>query len=132
MAEYKVNIGPYQADLPGSDYRVNIGVFQGGVAPVITGQPVDVTTPKGQLASFTITATGLPAPSYQWYKDDIEMSGETSSTLSFYAAFSDAGTYKCRVYNVAGELYSNPATLTVITNPWRYNLFKLQSDVDRS
>lgn len=101
-------------------------------SPVITYQPDSITVAKGQLASFSITAVGAPTPSYQWYKDDIELTGKTNSTLSFYADYGDAGTYKCRAYNVAGEVYSDPATLTVTTNPWRYNLFRLQSDIDRS
>jgi hypothetical protein len=101
-------------------------------APVIIGQSGDTTVALGQPVNLFVTATGDPSPSYQWYKDDIELTGKTNSTLSFYADYGDAGTYKCRAYNVAGEVYSDPATLTVTTNPWRYNLFRLQSDIDRS
>jgi len=102
-------------------------------SPVITDQPDNTIVSKGQLASFTIAATGIPAPSYQWYKGDQILAGKTSSSLSFYCDYADAGSYKCYVYNGVGDgVYSSSATLTVITNPWRYNLFKLQSDFDRN
>lgn len=35
MPEYKVNIGPYQADVAGSDYRVNIGPCQADTSEVL-------------------------------------------------------------------------------------------------
>ena len=97
----------------------------------ITGQPEDVITPKGQLASFIITAIGTPLPTYQWCKDGNPISGKTTSTLTFYCDFADAGSYSCIVTNAVGSTTSASATLTVITNPWRYNLFELQSDFAR-
>jgi len=35
------------------------------VAPVITTQPVARTVNAGQTATFTVAATGTPAPTYQ-------------------------------------------------------------------
>jgi hypothetical protein len=99
----------------------------------ITDQSGDITVAAGQLASFSVTAIGVPTPSYQWYKGVQILAGEMGPSLSFYCNFADAGSYKCYVDNGVGEaVSSDSATLTVVDNPWRYNLFKLQSDVDRS
>lgn len=35
-------------------------------APIITAQPANQTTALGQDATFSITATGNPTPTYQW------------------------------------------------------------------
>src|SRR5207247_2948859 len=35
-------------------------------APSITTQPAGQTVTAGQNASFTVAASGLPAPTYQW------------------------------------------------------------------
>src|SRR5204863_9998610 len=37
------------------------------VAPTITSQPTNYTATVGQSASFSVAATGVPAPNYQWY-----------------------------------------------------------------
>jgi len=104
------------------------------IYPKVLIQPGDTTVLKGQLASFSVTAVGFPSiSSYQWYKGDQILAGKTEEELEFYCDYADAGTYKCYVDNGVGEaVSSDSATLTVVDNPWRYNLFKLQSDVDRS
>lgn len=65
----------------------------------ITVQPVNLVVPEGLLATFSVTAIGVPDPEYQWYKDDVELPGETNSTLSFYTTFASAGIYTCEVSN---------------------------------
>jgi len=128
--EYKVNIGPFQGDAPGSDYKVNIGPDQSDalVAPQIVDQSGDQIVSSGQETELFVTATGEPSPSYQWYKNDVEMSGKTNSTLTIYPT--TTATYKCKVYNVVGEVWSDPIIITVVSNPYRYNLLGLQSDLD--
>ena len=39
--------------------------------PVITTQPLSRTNNTGETAQFTTTASGLPAPIYQWQKDGV-------------------------------------------------------------
>ena len=104
------------------------------IYPKVLIQPDDTIVLKGQLANFSVTAVGFPSiSSYQWYKGDQILAGKTEEELEFYCDYADAGTYKCYVDNGVGEaVSSDSATLTVVDNPWRYNLFKLQSDVDRS
>jgi hypothetical protein len=59
------------------------------------------------------------------------MGGKTSSTLSFYAGLSDAGTYKCKVSNASGTLWSNDMVVTVNPNEYNWNLFDLYLDIGR-
>lgn len=69
-------------------------------APAPTGE----ITSNEQTASFggTVTlqvyAEGMGELSYQWYKDDVLLDGETSTTLTINSALiTDAGTYSCEV-----------------------------------
>jgi hypothetical protein len=86
----------------------------GGTAPVITTQPASQTVTEGSSVSFTVVATGDPAPSYQWRKDGVNIANATSSTYSIASATpSDAGSYTVVVSNSQGTVTSNTATLTV-------------------
>ncbi len=84
------------------------------VAPAITTQPASVTVTAGGSASFTVTASGTPTPTYQWLKAGVNIAGATSATYSIAsAAASDAGTYTAVANNSAGSATSTAATLTV-------------------
>ena len=50
-------------------------------APAITAQPQSQTTTAGSSVTFSVTATGKPAPAYQWDFDGAAISGATSSSL---------------------------------------------------
>ena len=98
--------------------RANSGVykitFTGSSAPVITNQPQSTTVFEGNVASFSVTATGTPPLSYQWRKNTVIIIGATSSTYVIpSAAESDEGNYSVVVSNSAGSVTSNDAVLTV-------------------
>jgi len=101
-----------------------------GVAPTIIDQSDDTSVFSGQLVELFITATGEPSPTYQWYKNDIILSGETSTTLSFYA--STGATYKCKVTNFVGYVWSDSIVVSVVSNPYCYNPFDLPLDLGRT
>jgi hypothetical protein len=83
-------------------------------APVITQQPQSQTVTAGGSAQFSVTATGHPAVSYQWYLGTTEISGATNGTYSLSDVQSgNAGNYTVVVSNVMGSARSNIATLTV-------------------
>ena len=87
-------------------------------APVITAQPQSLTVARGSGVQFSVTDTGVPAPSYQWYFNNSPFSGATSGTLGFSnAQQSDAGDYTVVVTNPLGSVTSNKATLTVASAP---------------
>ncbi len=82
--------------------------------PVITAQPQSQTAAPGGNAQFSVTASGVPAPTYQWYFNGSPFSGATTNTLSFTnARSSDAGDYTVVVTNALGGVTSNKATLTI-------------------
>lgn len=89
-------------------------VIAGAVAPAITAHPVNQTVSIGQSTGFSVTATGTAPLSYQWFRNSIAINGATTATLSLAnPQVSDAGAYTVRVSNSAGNVTSNPATLTV-------------------
>jgi PKD repeat protein len=97
-----------------SDYSNVASYASTDVAPAITAQPVSQTATRGSSVSFSVSATGSPAPGYQWQKGGVALSGATSSTLTFPSVTSsDAGNYSVVVTNSAGSLTSKVATLTV-------------------
>ena len=85
------------------------------VAPTISSEPANETVTAGQIATFTVSATGTPPLSYQWQKNGADISGATSSSYTTPATTtSDSGaTFDVVVSNSAGTASSNPATLTV-------------------
>ena len=86
--------------------------------PVITTPPVDVVVNQGQNATFSVVATAVPAPTYQWRKGGTNLSGATSSTLSLSAVqTASAGSYDVVVTNSLGSATSSAVTLTVNTAP---------------
>ncbi len=86
------------------------------IAPVITTQPLSqVAAPFGK-ATFSVTATGTPTPTFTWYRDGTTFNGWTGTTLVLDGvSTNDVGTYTVVVANSAGRVTSAPATLTLAT-----------------
>ena len=88
-------------------------------APTITGQPSSVDATPGQNVSFTVTATSVLDPTYQWEVDTgggySDVSGATSATLTLndIALSEDGDLYRCKVTNPGGTTTTNAATLSV-------------------
>jgi hypothetical protein len=97
--------------------------------PNVISQTNSTGVTRGTSATLTITASGYPAPTYQWYKDDVLISGETSATLTKFWSDSDAGTYKCVLTNAVGSTNSADIVVTIVSNPYVYNLFNLPFDL---
>ena len=94
------------------------------VAPNITAQPVNQTVTAPAAATFTVAASGTPAPAYQWMQSVnggayTAISGATSASYTTPAtAASESGTqYKCVATNASGSVTSSAASLTVNTAP---------------
>lgn len=84
------------------------------VAPSITTQPASISVAAGANAAFSVVASGTAPLSYQWYKGDDVLSSGTAATLTLTAvSAASGGSYKVKVSNVAGNVTSTPATLTV-------------------
>jgi hypothetical protein len=89
------------------------------VPPSITAQPVSQTVTAGQVATFSITATGTAPLSYQWKKYGVNLTGATSSSYTTPAtsASDDGAQFTVAVTNAAGSATSNAAVLTVNMPP---------------
>lgn len=98
------------------------------IAPAFTTQPADVTVTAPATASFTVAATGTPAPTLQW-----QVSGDGGTTWGDVGAGTGATSpayvteatstpisgrrYRAVATNSAGSANSNAATLTVNPAP---------------
>jgi hypothetical protein len=94
-------------------------------APEITVQPEPAQALVGEQAVFSITATGTPAPTYQWQVNPIEGGGwanvaeGTGGTSDEYttevlAAPDNGDQYRCIVSNAGGSVTSDIVTLTLV------------------
>jgi len=85
-------------------------------APVITIQPISQVVPADTSVAFIVEATGTPAPSFQWRKDGVNILGATSSSLGLSSVgAAEAGSYTVAVFNDAGTVTSDAATLTIVS-----------------
>lgn len=90
----------------------------GAEPPTITGEPESQTVNVGNTAVFSVTATGTAPLSYQWYRDAVDLPGETSSDLTLNnVQQADVAAYSVLVRNSSGTDLSAAATLTVVTEP---------------
>ncbi len=88
------------------------------VAPAISEQPQDQNVNQGSPATFTVMATGTPAPAYQWRFNGTNISGATDSSYVLADAQpANAGGYSVVVTNVAGSVTSSNAMLSVNVAP---------------
>jgi uncharacterized repeat protein (TIGR01451 family) len=115
----------------GYQYRVTFSNSLGSVTsnaatltvqqpPAITQQPQNLTVNAGQTATFSAAASGSPIPTVQWQQSTdqgaswADISGATSTTLSFTASYSLNGyQYRAVFTNSLGSATSDPAILTV-------------------
>jgi hypothetical protein len=71
----------------------------------------------GQSATFTAVASGVPQPTYQWRKGDVNIGGATANSYTIIGAQpADAGAYSVVIRNALGSL-TNEATLAVTRRP---------------
>ncbi len=91
------------------------------VPPTISVQPVNLVVTNTQSASFSVTAGGVPLPTYQWYKNSLanpisSASNPTATNSTFTIAStssSDIANYFAVIQNSAGSVTSSNASLTV-------------------
>jgi hypothetical protein len=102
---------------PSHEVVLTVTGSQTTTAPAITTQPVSQTAAQLSSVTFTVAATGTPAPTFQWFRNGTTVAGATASTLTLASVSStDAGTYVAVATNSAGSATSNGATLTISTS----------------
>jgi len=88
------------------------------ISPAITSQPISQSLNSGTTLNLSVTATGTPTLTYQWSHDGGIIAGATSSTYSKVGVQAgDAGNYTVVVGNLAGQVTSSPANVTVVVLP---------------
>jgi alpha-tubulin suppressor-like RCC1 family protein len=95
-------------------------VVIGGVAPMITNISGNQKVCVGVQATFSVTASGAPAPRYQWMKGTAAAPGtSTNSTYQITpSSLADAGSFYCIVANgISPDAQTQNMTLTVDSPP---------------
>ena len=88
------------------------------MAPGIMSQPQSLVLQAGSVAVFNVTATGVPAPTYQWYFNGTNIANATGGSYTIpSASVTDSGVYNVVVANSLGFEISSNAVLTVYATP---------------
>ncbi|HKQ87868.1 MAG TPA: immunoglobulin domain-containing protein, partial [Candidatus Acidoferrales bacterium] len=90
------------------------------VAPTITTQPASVSVTAGKTAVFAVVASGTQPLSYQWQKNQQNISGATSASYTTPATTTadNGATFRVIVSNgTAPDATSTAASLTVTAAP---------------
>jgi hypothetical protein len=85
--------------------------------PVITKQPVSITTIVGNTVNFNVEATGTAPLTYQWKVNGLYIFGETNSSYKITNASVNKTGITCVVSNLAGDVISDSVNLIVGTPP---------------
>lgn len=87
--------------------------WQLGNPPNVSAAPVGFTDRAGSMGNLAVTASGDPAPGYQWQFNGLDLAGETNASLSFASLnATNSGLYTIGVSNAFGSTnYS--ATLSI-------------------
>ena len=73
--------------------------------PVISSAPTNLLLSVGASANFSVTASGVPVPTYQWYKNNAPIPGATATNYSISSVvLTNIGTYSVIVSNTAGAV----------------------------
>lgn len=106
----------YYLEHDGKVYKVSYN--SAGTPPAISGQPVNTTVSVGGNATFSASATGTSPLSYQWRRNNVNITGATGATYTLNGAqLADSGAkFRVVVTNAFGTATSNEATLTVTSN----------------
>jgi hypothetical protein len=91
----------------------------GRTSPAITMQPQGQSVSINETPTFYVLATGNPAPFYQWYRNNIPITGANSASYTVSpASLGDNGArLSVVVSNPGGSVVSSNAVLTVSNPP---------------
>lgn len=113
-AKYSVTVSSDGKSVTSSE--ATLSVFD---VPTITTQPTAQRVALGATATFSVTASGGGTLSYQWLRNDVAISGATSSSYTTAAtvAADDGAVYSVVVLNGAGGTDSVQVPLVVTSAP---------------
>jgi len=75
------------------------------LAPSVKSKPKYFNEKKrGETLRIELIGEGMPPPTYQWYRNGVQLAGKVQSVLIIENLDkSDGGTYSCELLNVAGK-----------------------------
>jgi hypothetical protein len=82
-------------------------------APSFTKHPASGTYASGAAVTLSVSASGNPSPSYQWYQNGTLLVGKTGQSLTFTMGSSAIGTYTCKAINSRGSVTSQSAAVSL-------------------
>lgn len=124
-----VGYGAYDDDNDPGTAPVDMGFLVDLVSttpqpPTITQQPAPQTSCFGGMATFTVVATGAGSLTYQWQKNQVDLTngghyaGVTTTRFTVTNADADdVANYRCVVANLYGSATSNEVALSLAYNP---------------
>lgn len=85
---------------------------------VVSSEPQSISTVEDSSVEFMILATGKPAPTIQWFRDSIPITGATNDTLKIISptAAMSGYTFRARLTNSVDTIWSKTVVLTVTPN----------------
>jgi len=86
-------------------------------ASITVQQMSSATIIEGATTTLSVTATGQPTLSYQWYKDGVAINGANSNSYTTTNTTSAAGTYYVTVSTTCNVVSSTTSTVSVTARP---------------
>lgn len=104
------------------------------IAPAIVTQPASASAMIGQVASFTVVASGTAPLGYQWHKGGQDIAGATAANYGTppLAAADDGASFTVTVSNAAGTVTSNAASLSVTASVALVDVLTYHNDSART
>ena len=112
--QYSLTIVAHNSSGPDANQAFTLTINE---APSIATQPASQTINAGQTATLTVSATGTPSVTYQWYQGATGNTATpvgTNSSSFTTPALTATTAYWVRVSNVVGHADSQTATITVV------------------
>ncbi|GAB5559146.1 MAG: hypothetical protein SynsKO_07930 [Synoicihabitans sp.] len=85
------------------------------LAPMITRQPQSKAILLGESGALSVSAKGVPLPTYQWRKNGVAISGASGEVYSLDSVtLEDSGDYDVVVTNSEGSVISTGVSVSVV------------------
>ncbi|HLP01568.1 MAG TPA: pectinesterase family protein [Opitutaceae bacterium] len=85
-------------------------------APVITSDPLGGSIAPGSSITLSVTAGGMPAPTYQWRRNGVAIAGATAASYQITdATGADTANYTVVASNSVGSVTSAAASVAVVS-----------------
>lgn len=113
---YAVTVASGASTITTSPVEIRVYASTTYIPPaIILGQPSDQTVQAGQSASISLDVVVNSTVAYQWYKNDVAISGATQQALVFPSVgLSDSGRYKLAITSGSFSTVTQEAVLTVL------------------